>query len=492
MTTTSVELMGVLRAWWGVPNGVGVELPVGRLMVLLLVFVGRHCRRVCELLVVPHSTRILSVNRLLHQHHHYPLEYYGDCYLSLIPLNMIEDERDKKKTSRPGRSSRRRKRKAQSILEAATLSLESSSSNVAQVANQDAAPPTDASAASVVPIDRGFTLEGVRYRRREEHVKRSHNVRRRDNGCQQKLQKDESNDTKDTLDPTDEYQLKSQLGFVPGNAVCVAARLSKEFYCTNNQHKEAPPSVVQLYPMAVRQAYEGGKSDGRKFKGRRRGAMRTDNNDEDFANANVSESTKPKKERGWFIESSSATQNDSSTQQPRQIIEPFPTLYWLTSPILRSHISKIELSKTNGVPQMEARLRSKREYLNQMKRAHKSYGKQRWELLTDGDREEALLRGWGGALGDERGVAGIRPKKGGGDGRWDSVKCLHAHSAHFLAQVEEWRHEREWKKSAAKEEEEDKGNNNDESLRSLMADCNRDDLNLVGQWTIEAVLDELV
>lgn len=139
-----------------------------------------------------------------------------------------------------------------------------------------------------------------------------------------------------------------------------------------------------------------------------------------------------------------------------------------------------------------------------MARAHSSYGKQRWELLTSVDREEVLRRGWGEALDCGRGVAGIRPKviksncrREGeehevGEIVWDGVKCLHAHAAHFLAQLQEWREERLLQRNERcifDDRPEDK--EEDELLSTLIRECDRDDLNLVGKWTMEAVLDLL-
>eukprot|EP00956_Cyclotella_meneghiniana_P004251 scaffold5201_cov42-Cyclotella_meneghiniana.AAC.5 len=400
--------------------------------------------------------------------------------------------------SRPGRSSRRRKRKAQSILDAAASLIENEAVN-------------NNSSSSTIPPDRGIILEGVKARRRQL---------RSSNGDAS----DEASDS-DELNPSDEQQLTSQLGFVPGNVVCVAARLTSEFdtsvhppaaAATIEQKQMNAPSVVKLYPMVVRDSYLGGKSDGRKFKGRRRGSMRTtattdDNNNESHnsstgnaderciagsndidtevnmkcnsSNEKTSTSNECTKlsseERCWFI-----TSNKQDNKQ--QIIEPFPTLYWLTSPLLRSYISQIELSKTHGIHNMERRLKSSTVYLEQMERAHKSYGKSRWELLTDQDRAEVLKRGWGEALGVERGVAGIRPKKSkdniGNEGvklTWDGVKCLHAHAAHYLAQVEEWRAEQQHCVTIREANE----------LAVMIRECNRDDLNLVGKWTMEAVLE---
>lgn len=130
---------------------------------------------------------------------------------------------------------------------------------------------------------------------------------------------------------------------------------------------------------------------------------------------------------------------------------------------------------------MEQRLKSSTHFLEQMARAHNSYGEARWALLTDIDKEEVLKRGWGDALGVGRGVAGIRPKKSkdvdGNDAEtWDGIKCLHAHAAHYLAQVEEWR-----VLANAK--------NDTDDLLNLIRKCDGNDINLVGKWTIEAVLE---
>ena len=109
-----------------------------------------------------------------------------------------------------------------------------------------------------------------------------------------------------------------------------------------------------------------------------------------------------------------------------------------------------------------------------MQRAHKSYGNQRWNLLTSIDQSNIIQRGWKNVLDDtNRGVAGIRLKNGKG---YDCVKCLHAHAAHYLAQVAEWEEEQE-------NEDEAEGKGGGEKKK----ECDRDDLNLVGKWTMEAL-----
>lgn len=400
----------------------------------------------------------------------------------------------KRRKNRPGRSSRRRKHKARSILMEATGETITTNNDVIK----------DSLKESVVPTDRSYTLEGVKVRRKEEWLKRRksvHNLIHNDVSSSfdqvDEQQTQHIHDESSSLDPIDECQLKAQLGYVPGNAVCVAARTSLEESFNISDASEiddnlqassspsTPPSVLKLYPMAVRETYRGGTTDGRRFKGRRRGVERssTKGNDEKTDDSNNNQSTtntdskKAKKERCWFIETPSdgqaavATKIDTVSQHdgddeeaPKHIIEPFPTTYWLTSPKLRTYISKMELSKDNNVQTIERRLRSSQEYLNQMERAHKSYGRTRWQLLTSQDRERVIERGWENALDERRGVAGISLTKG----RFDCVKCLHAHAAHYLAQVAEW------------EEEMEMGDTEDE-------ECNRDDLNLVGKWTMEAV-----
>jgi hypothetical protein len=115
------------------------------------------------------------------------------------------------------------------------------------------------------------------------------------------------------------------------------------------------------------------------------------------------------------------------------------------------------------------------------------------------DMELSIRRGWRTALDETRGVAGIARRRrrapiadgdvdvddndGGGEegGYYGSgVKCLHAHVAHYLAQVAEWEEEgcRDCTISSA-------------SAWSRMMECPRDDLNIVGKWTMEAVMKTL-
>ena len=437
-----------------------------------------------------------------------------------------------KKKRRPGKCARRRKRKAQAILDAAAAAF---AGGVGRAEADDSSATACAiTPHTAVPSDRGYTLEGAKVRRREERERRrrcrlklSHvaadgplsegDLRNADDDGTSSMDVERTEGEDDDLDPRDERALRSQLGFVPGNAVRVAARLPRELVasgvratCSNDDRRGTQqypqPAVVELYPMAVRESYRGGKTDGRAFKGRRRGNMRAEGKDDEVAASEIiaSGTKKRKKDRAWLVESSAnapyrtvenygvkssthdTNENDrretiERSPTVRRIIEPFPTLYWLTSPLLRTQISKLEISK--GVPAMEDRLRSNPEYLRQMERAHISYGRRRWELLTVRDRTDIVQRGWKTALDDSRGVAGIRLR----DGRYDCVKCLHAHAAHYLAQVAE-------RRPLAEEE----GGTTDTDLETAALakssgreKCDGEDLNLVGKWTMEAVLGSM-
>lgn len=79
---------------------------------------------------------------------------------------------------------------------------------------------------------------------------------------------------------------------------------------------------------------------------------------------------------------------------------PFPTHFWLTCPLARKRIARLEAA--GGVREWEARMDADDELAAAMARAHESYRE------TRGDDHEG-------------GIAGIR-----GEG----LKCLHAHYAH--------------------------------------------------------------
>jgi hypothetical protein len=265
----------------------------------------------------------------------------------------------------------------------------------------------------------------------------------------------------------------------------------------------------------VREPYRGGKSDGRAHKGRRRGG------------ATRSEGEGGGGGGGGKKDDDDVVRIAAAAPTAATILEPFPTLYWLTSPALRAHVSRIEASPSRGASAAEGWLRASRECGRAMERAHASYGASRWALLTEEDRDGAAGRGWRTALDGTRGVAGIASRgrgpppsagdddeggegeggedEGGededGDGgtggyRDSGVKCLHAHVAHYLAQVSEWEEEEEEARGRRGPPPDAVGSSSASASASAAAwshpeGCARDDLNLVGRWTMEAVMESL-
>ena len=203
------------------------------------------------------------------------------------------------------------------------------------------------------------------------------------------------------------------------------------------------PLVVKLYPLALR---DESSSTKRRRKRRRdqkeeqQDDIKTTGDDEDTASKSKS------------IDTSLATAS---------LLEPFPTIYWVTNPLVKVLISKLELDRLGS--QFEQRLveggkeesksvgqqqheddRDKHDNsedtnnsnnnnsnapslttpLEAMQRAHKSYGNERFQLLSTRDMDYVKQRRWDeSAFSENCGVAGIRNPK--------SVKCLHAHAAHY-------------------------------------------------------------
>ncbi len=115
-------------------------------------------------------------------------------------------------------------------------------------------------------------------------------------------------------------------------------------------------------------------------------------------------------------------------------IEPFPTLFWLTCPILREQLSRLEEQGVIG--QLEAEIARDSELQARYAEDHRRYAQERFSLLSREDQELLRRRGWLAALRD-RGIAGIADFR--------TVKCLHAHYAHHLARgsvIGRWLEER--------------------------------------------------
>lgn len=89
---------------------------------------------------------------------------------------------------------------------------------------------------------------------------------------------------------------------------------------------------------------------------------------------------------------------------------PFPTLYWLTCPLITTRIGRLEGS--GGVRRMEGKAAAEPRFKMALNEANEQYAGERTALF-DGPPEDAPTGGVGGA------EAGI--------------KCLHAHYAHTRA-----------------------------------------------------------
>ncbi|MEC9482725.1 MAG: DUF501 domain-containing protein [Halomonas sp.] len=101
--------------------------------------------------------------------------------------------------------------------------------------------------------------------------------------------------------------------------------------------------------------------------------------------------------------------------------KPFPTLYWLSSDLLKVELSRIEARGV--IKQLEARLQDDAEFLAAYRRSHEDYVAQRWRHMSQADRIRAEQQGYTG-LFRERGIGGIA--------NWNQVRCLHTQYAHHL------------------------------------------------------------
>ena len=153
---------------------------------------------------------------------------------------------------------------------------------------------------------------------------------------------------------------------------------------------------------------------------------------------------------------------------------PFPTMYWLTDPHVSRAIS--ELERNGYVRQFQSRLEDDTSLAKEWWQCHEEYALERWELLSDPDKEWLLISTdqIDGEKNPEQrkvesmremiqhsGVAGTDHKRLRETDHDDkskdatvyvpSVKCLHSHYAHYRSQnksenaiinvVGKWTHE---------------------------------------------------
>lgn len=238
----------------------------------------------------------------------------------------------------------------------------------------------------------------------------------------------------------DRRSIQRQLGYLPGNALRIAARHRRTSTNSTTKEKEEveeleeeEPTVLQLYPLVLREASAGGKSDGHKFKSRQRG---TNPKRDDKLPPQTAQQQHEKELSYSYCDSSSenlcrvrgedqevtprvTNHIDWRTSDGNFVVEPFPTIYWITCPRLRSLIGRLE--EEGRISVLETKLRNDSEALQLMAEAHSVYRSDRWSLLTTTDQEQMNARNWNYVGG----IAGIQ--------RYDTIKCLHSHVAHYLA-----------------------------------------------------------
>jgi len=102
--------------------------------------------------------------------------------------------------------------------------------------------------------------------------------------------------------------------------------------------------------------------------------------------------------------------------------KPFPTLFWLTCPYLTHKIDHLEA--VGWIGRLERRMSEDAALRAGMERAHERYVAERAALLSDEERLVAAGGGLGASL-LEKGIGGIADR--------GTLKCLHLHVAHALA-----------------------------------------------------------
>jgi hypothetical protein len=225
------------------------------------------------------------------------------------------------------------------------------------------------------------------------------------------------------------------------------------------------PLVIKLYPLVLRDE----SSSTKRRRKRRRAEAEDDSTDHTGTSANATAAASNTSTRTTGTRDDSKDNADATLfpSKTTPLMEPFPTIYWVTHPLIKAFISKLELDRINV--QFEQRLldegtegnKSGESHptttttnnnsnnntnagdacdpsspLESMKRAHRSYGKERRGLLSQRDIEYVKGRRWYSdyasppiakaatkPFSDGCGVAGIRNPK--------AVKCLHAHAAHY-------------------------------------------------------------
>ena len=302
---------------------------------------------------------------------------------STTEMNNNHSNNKKRPRKKQGRRARRKMNKVAEIEKAAADAVVSASSGTTTTTRPTTTTTRTAAsksnnATSRLPTDRSYVLPAV-----------------------QKLQE---------LSSKEKVDLSKQLGYLPGNALRVVATTKDVLSPSSDDDDDddSLPLVLELYPLALRD-----ESDGKYSKRKRRKQQR---NKESKASSN---------ETGHVNEMGKGGNDDNDSSTP--LLEPFPTIYWLTDPRMRALISKLELDR--WTTKYEKQLEENSIALQQMKAAHKEYAQRRQQLLTPEDMTKMRDCGWYDTVFDfslsKKGIAGIQ--------NHTKLKCLHTHAAHYLS-----------------------------------------------------------
>ncbi|WP_413615264.1 DUF501 domain-containing protein [Halomonas cupida] len=101
--------------------------------------------------------------------------------------------------------------------------------------------------------------------------------------------------------------------------------------------------------------------------------------------------------------------------------KPFPTLYWLSSELLKVELSRIEAAGV--IKSLEARVQEDEAFRTAYHASHQDYIDTRWRLMSATQRSEVERLGYESIM-RERGIGGIA--------NHDQIRCLHTQYAHHL------------------------------------------------------------
>mmetsp|Transcript_1217 Transcript_1217/g.1721 ORF Transcript_1217/g.1721 Transcript_1217/m.1721 type:complete len:286 (+) Transcript_1217:54-911(+) len=183
---------------------------------------------------------------------------------------------------------------------------------------------------------------------------------------------------------TDKQAILRQLGYVPSNFLFVSSRRGDGSVIGDKNEMTGSPLVIKTYPLNGGASRRKLKSEGK--------------------------------------------------------LTPFPTLYWFCCPHVGRAVSELERNGYVGI--LEERLKSDEKYLRQFIKNHEAYADERWNTLTDedknllmklNDRMRNMIR-YSGIAGTDYSKFVVTNDINGCTEMNPSIKCLHAHYAHYRSQ----------------------------------------------------------